>query len=91
MIVTSIFCFAASVAALTLDVASSGGNQSSSLLYGLLYEVNRDSPITFFFRTKRERRLINDRISITLVMAVSMGRCSGIEPSKDPRPMELLV
>ncbi|PCH08102.1 Glycoside hydrolase, superfamily [Penicillium occitanis (nom. inval.)] len=38
MILTLIFYFTASVAALTLDVASSGGNQSSSLLYGLLYE-----------------------------------------------------
>jgi hypothetical protein len=52
MIITSIFCFAASVAALTLDVASSGGNQSSSLLYGLLYEVNGDSPITFFSKQR---------------------------------------
>ncbi|KAJ5390994.1 aspartate-semialdehyde dehydrogenase-like protein [Penicillium cataractarum] len=34
----SILCFALSAAALTLDIASSGGNQSSPLLYGLLYE-----------------------------------------------------
>jgi hypothetical protein len=40
MIISSILCFAASAAALTLDVASSGGNKSSSLLYGLLYEVS---------------------------------------------------
>ncbi|KAJ5613448.1 hypothetical protein N7510_006642 [Penicillium lagena] len=38
MIISSVLYFAASAVALTLDVASSGGNQSSSLLYGLLYE-----------------------------------------------------
>ncbi|OGE50069.1 hypothetical protein PENARI_c018G11306 [Penicillium arizonense] len=38
MILSSLLCFAASAASLTLDIASSGGNQSSSLLYGLLYE-----------------------------------------------------
>ncbi|KAF7622602.1 putative alpha-N-arabinofuranosidase A precursor [Aspergillus flavus] len=38
MILSTVLSLAAGVAALTLDVASSGGNQSSSLLYGLLYE-----------------------------------------------------
>ncbi|KAE8167620.1 glycoside hydrolase superfamily [Aspergillus tamarii] len=38
MVLCTILCFAAGVAALTLDIASSGGNQSSPLLYGLLYE-----------------------------------------------------
>ncbi|KAE8363236.1 glycoside hydrolase superfamily [Aspergillus caelatus] len=38
MILCTILSFAAGVAALTLDIASSGGNQSSPLLYGLLYE-----------------------------------------------------
>ncbi|KAH8692577.1 putative alpha-N-arabinofuranosidase A precursor [Talaromyces proteolyticus] len=38
MIFSSMLYFAASVAALTLNIASSGGNQSSSLLYGFLYE-----------------------------------------------------
>lgn len=40
MVLCTILCFAAGVAALTLDIASSGGNQSSPLLYGLLYEVS---------------------------------------------------
>lgn len=41
MILSTVLSLAAGVAALTLDVASSGGNQSSPLLYGLLYEVGR--------------------------------------------------
>ncbi|KGO52137.1 Glycoside hydrolase, superfamily [Penicillium expansum] len=38
MILSVVLSLVASAAALTLDIASSGGNQSSSLLYGLLYE-----------------------------------------------------
>ncbi|KKK21100.1 putative alpha-N-arabinofuranosidase A precursor [Aspergillus rambellii] len=38
MILSYFLSAAAGAAALSLDIASSGGNQSSSLLYGLLYE-----------------------------------------------------
>lgn len=41
MILSVVLSLVASAAALTLDIASSGGNQSNSLLYGLLYEVSR--------------------------------------------------
>jgi hypothetical protein len=90
MILSSILCFAASVAALTLEIASSGGNQSSPLLYGLLYEVSpRFSFVPIFANLKL--KLTFHRISTTRVMVASMVRCSGTEHSKDPRLVELPV
>lgn len=49
----SVLLFVANVVALTLDIASSGGNKSSPLLYGLLYEVSKRARYIFLYNSMK--------------------------------------